>query len=180
MVKNPDWRSKPVGFLTSMAGDLNSGLQESNPASGQGGTWPRRIRITSALTTRPCWVCCYRRVPKLPKQFPALLKTINIENPLILKTGYINFWDSGKFRERLSQKKHTTIPKGIVGDLSSLFFKEIYKNGREVMDVCLRVLKKSNKSRFDSYNAKNGVLIISHVTFRDCRVHMFFRQLFSK
>ena len=41
------------------------------------------------------------------------------------------------------------------------------------MDVCLRVLKESNKSRFDSYSVWNSVLIISHITFRDCRVHIF-------
>ena len=42
-------------------------------------------------------------------------------------------------------------------------------------DVCLRVLKESNKSRFDSYNVRNSVLIISHnfITFRDCSVHIF-------
>ena len=39
------------------------------------------------------------------------------------------------------------------------------------MDVCLRVLKESNKSRFDSYSVRNSVLIISHLTFWDCRVH---------
>ena len=41
------------------------------------------------------------------------------------------------------------------------------------MDVCLRVLKESNKRRFDSYSVWNSVLIISHITFRDCRVHIF-------
>ena len=41
------------------------------------------------------------------------------------------------------------------------------------MDICLRVLKQSNKSRFDSYSVRNSVLIISHITFRDCRVHIF-------
>ena len=42
------------------------------------------------------------------------------------------------------------------------------------MDVCLRVLKESNKSKFDSYNAaRNSVSIISHITFRDCQVHIF-------
>ena len=41
------------------------------------------------------------------------------------------------------------------------------------MDVCLRVLKESNKSRFDSYSVRNSVLIISHITFQDCRVHIF-------
>ena len=43
----------------------------------------------------------------------------------------------------------------------------------EAVDICLRVLKESNKSRFDSYSVRNSVLIISHITFRDCRVHMF-------
>ena len=41
------------------------------------------------------------------------------------------------------------------------------------MDICLRVLKVGNKSRFDSYSVRNSVLIISHITFRDCRVHIF-------
>ena len=41
------------------------------------------------------------------------------------------------------------------------------------MDVCLRVLKESSKSRFDSYSVRNSVLIISHITFRDFRVHIF-------
>ena len=44
---------------------------------------------------------------------------------------------------------------------------------REAMDVCLRVLNESNKSRFDSYSIRNSVLSISHITFRDCRVHSF-------
>ena len=45
------------------------------------------------------------------------------------------------------------------------------------MDICLRVLKESNKSRFDSYSVRNGVLLMSHITFRDCRVHMFSHNL---
>ena len=44
---------------------------------------------------------------------------------------------------------------------------------REAMDVCLRVLKESSKGRLDSYCVRNSVLIVSHVTFRDCRVHFF-------
>ena len=44
---------------------------------------------------------------------------------------------------------------------------------RKAMGVCLRVLKESNKSRFDSYSVRKSVLIISHITFRDCRVHSF-------
>ena len=45
--------------------------------------------------------------------------------------------------------------------------------GREVMDVFLRVLKESNKSRFDSCSVSNSALIISHITFRDYRMHIF-------
>ena len=41
------------------------------------------------------------------------------------------------------------------------------------MDVCLRVLKESIKSRIDTFGIRNSVLIISHITFRDCRWHFF-------
>ena len=41
------------------------------------------------------------------------------------------------------------------------------------MDVCLRGLKERHKIRFDSYSVGNTVLIISHITFRGCRVHSF-------
>ena len=37
---------------------------------------------------------------------------------------------------------------------------------REAMDACLRVLKKQNKSGFDSYSARDTVLIISILLFR--------------
>ena len=40
------------------------------------------------------------------------------------------------------------------------------------MEMCLRVLKESNKSRFDSYSRQEQC-IISHITFRVCRVHIF-------
>ena len=53
------------------------------------------------------------------------------------------------------------------------FSKKFERMTREAMDVRLRVLKESNKSRFDSYSVRNSVLIISHITFRDCRVHIF-------
>ena len=63
--------------------------------------------------------------------------------------------------------------------LSSLFYKQIWKNGRRghgLMFASTR-WKESNKSRFDSYSVRNSVLIISHITFRDCRVHIFPDQL---
>ena len=41
--------------------------------------------------------------------------------------------------------------------------------------MCLRVLKESNKSRFDRYSRQKQCiqLIISYITFRGCRVHIF-------
>ena len=41
------------------------------------------------------------------------------------------------------------------------------------MDVCLRGLKESNKSRDDSYSVRNSVLNTSHIPVQDCRVHIF-------
>ena len=41
------------------------------------------------------------------------------------------------------------------------------------MDICLQVLQENNKSRFDSYSVRKSALIISHITFLDCRVHSF-------
>ena len=38
---------KPAGLFKSVVEDLNSGLPWTNPASGQGGTWTRRLRIES-------------------------------------------------------------------------------------------------------------------------------------
>ena len=37
-----------------------------------------------------------------------------------------------------------------------------------------------SKCRFDSYSVRNSVLIISHITFWDCRVHIFSGNLFPK
>ena len=78
------------------------------------------------------------------------------------------------FRERLSGKVHATILKGIVGGFEFFFFQRNLKElARKAMEICLRALKENNKSRFDSYSVRNSVLIISHVTFRDCHVHIF-------
>ena len=45
------------------------------------------------------------------------------------------------------------------------------------MDICLQVLKESHKNRFDSYSVRNSELIVSHITFRNCRVHNFSKNL---
>ena len=41
------------------------------------------------------------------------------------------------------------------------------------MDLRFHLLKESNRSNLDSYSVRNSVLIISDITFRDCRVHIF-------
>ena len=60
------------------------------------------------------------------------------------------------------------------------FSRKFERMALEATDVCLRVLKESNKSRFGGYSVRNSTVIISHITFRDYRVHIFFRQPFSK
>ena len=66
------------------------------------------------------------------------------------------------FRERLSEKVQATIPKGIVGGF--------------VCPVLRRNLKewqrKATKVGSTATVVRNGVLIISHITFRGCRVHI--------
>ena len=75
------------------------------------------------------------------------------------------------FRERLSEKVHATIPKGIVGG---------FKFTGEAMDLCLRALKESNKSRFDSGSVREQC--IDHIPYYLSGLSraQFFRQPFSK
>ena len=64
--------------------------------------------------------------------------------------------------------------------LRALFFKEIERKVREATDICLRVLKESNKSRFDSFSRYEQC--IDHIPYYLSglsRAH-FFRQPFSK
>ena len=78
------------------------------------------------------------------------------------------------FRERLSDKVHAATPERYCGLFwVHCFSKKFERMVGEAVDICLRVLKVGNKSRFDSYSVRNSVLIISHITFRDCRVHIF-------
>ena len=56
------------------------------------------------------------------------------------------------FRERLAENVRTTIPKGIVGGFEFTVLQRNFKElARKAMKMCLRVLTKSKKSRFDSY-----------------------------
>ena len=59
------------------------------------------------------------------------------------------------FPERLSEKVHATIPKGIVGGFEfSVLQRNLKELARKAMEMCFRVLKESNKSRFDSYSCQ--------------------------
>ena len=51
--------------------------------------------------------------------------------------------------------------------------KKFERMAQDAIDVRLRILKESNNRRFDSCSVRNSVLIISHVTFRDCCMHIF-------
>ena len=87
---------------------------------------------------------------------------------------------------QISLRFHTAISRRVVGkgarDNPKRYcgwfwvhcsLKKFERMAREAMEVCLRMLKESNKGRFDSCNVRNSVLIISHITFRDCRLHIF-------
>ena len=67
---------------------------------------------------------------------------------------YIEHFVIQLFGERLLEKGHATILKGIVGGFEFSFFQRNLKElARKAMEMCLRVLKESNKStRFDSYS----------------------------
>ena len=68
------------------------------------------------------------------------------------------------FRERLSEKVHATIPKGIVGGFEfSVFQRNLKELARKAMEMCLRVLKESNKSRFDRYSRQKQC--IDHIPY---------------
>ena len=49
--------------------------------------------------------------------------------PLATNTEVINCFSIRFFGERLSEKVHATIPKGIMGDFEFTFFKETWKKG---------------------------------------------------
>ena len=83
------------------------------------------------------------------------------------------------FRERLSEKCTRQSPKVLQVVLSSLFFKETFKNAwHERPQTCLRVLKESNKRMFHSYTARNSVLTISQIILRDCCVRISSDKLY--
>ena len=76
---------------------------------------------------------------------------------------------------------HATIPKGIVGGFEGTVLQRNLKEWfREATDICLRVLKESNKSRFDSFSRYKQC--IDHIPYYLSGLSSahFFRQPFSK
>ena len=68
------------------------------------------------------------------------------------------------FREKLSEKVHATIPKGIVGGFEFSFLQRNLKElARKAMEMCFRVLKESSKSRFDSFSCQEQC--IDHIPY---------------
>ena len=77
------------------------------------------------------------------------------------------------FQESLSEKVHATIPKGIVGGFEFNVVQRNLKEWHERPWTCLRMLKEAKKVGSTDYTARNRVVIISNITFQDCRVHTF-------
>ena len=91
------------------------------------------------------------------------------------------------FEKGVSEKAHATIPKGIVGGFQFTIncSKKFERMARETMDGMFTSAKEKHQSRFDSYIVRNSVTITSHISLRDCRVHifsedfLFLKQLYS-
>ena len=123
---------------------------------------------------------------------PWLFKTANTsccsrKRPAPVTTGgifkvvaYESFHCIQLFRERLSEKVHATIPKGIVGGFEfTVLSKKFERMAREVMDMCLRLLKESNK--VGSIATMSGTAYCSYPILPFGIVACtFFRQPFSK
>ena len=66
----------------------------------------------------------------------------------------------------LGKGAHDWSPKALWVVLSAMSLHKFERMVREAVDICLWVLKESNKSRFNTYSVGNS-------TSRDCRVHIF-------
>ena len=90
-------------------------------------------------------------------------------------------WCIRLFRERLSEKVYTTILKGIVGGFEfTVLQRNLKELAQKAMKMHLRVLTERNKVGSTATVVRNSISITSHITFRDCHLHIFFRQPFSK
>ena len=97
---------------------------------------------------------------------------------LLLFTNRKGIFISSYFEKGCRKKVHATILKGIVGDFKCTVFqgnlKESY--GRPLIYVC-ECWRKVTKVGSTATVVRNSVLIVSHITFRDCRVHFILDKL---
>ena len=78
------------------------------------------------------------------------------------------------FRERLSEKVHATILKGIVGGFVCPVLQRNLKEWHERPRTYVRECKwKATKVGSTVTAVRKNVLIISHITFRGCCVQIF-------
>ena len=61
--------------------------------------------------------------------------------------------------------------------VSSLFFKEIWKNGTRVHGHVFASVKGKQQKEIRQYSVRNSVVIISHITFQGCRGKFFSNNL---
>ena len=102
---------------------------------------------------------------------------------VFLQSFYLIFRDRRALTSRGQTTSTYSFSRKVVGKSARVnperYLKGFEGMARETVDVCLRVLKESNKSRFDSYRVRNSVFIISHITFRDCRLNIYPVNLFE-
>ena len=110
-----------------------------------------------------------------------LINNFNIHLELPMEALLLHEHDSkiySYFEKGCRKKVHATILKGIVGDFKYTVFqgnlKESY--GRPLIYVC-ECWRKVTKVGSTATVVRNSVLIISHITFRDCRVHFILDKL---
>ena len=82
------------------------------------------------------------------------------------------------FEKGCRKKVRATILKGIVGDFKCTIFQRNLKEsyGRPLIYVC-ECWRKVTKVGSTATVVRNSVLIISHINFRDCRVHFILDKL---
>ena len=148
--------NKPPHYEWTLLEDMHGCVVWSYP------TFPVIFREHSAKTILSCLRLAFK--PTVAKQW---------QNSSFLCPKCTVFLCIQLFWERLSGKVHARIPKGIVGCFEFAVPRNFKEWHERPWTVCFRVLKESNKSRFDSYSVNNSVLIMSHITFRDCRLHIF-------
>ena len=118
--------------------------------------------------------CCTTSIFRFSRDnllFTKKIKLILIETFTVLTSSCnSSATDKQLFWGRLSDKVHATSPKGFVGGFEFTVFQ---RNLRKWQDIWLQVVKEINKSMFIRYSVTNHVLIITHITFWDCRMHIF-------